>query len=151
MTKDEFLETTIKFSTLYNKKLNEVQLGFWFDELKTYDIDKYKRVIGEFVRTQRLFPSLSEVLNKIRNIQEPTTVANPTPVKKVECSKCHGSGLVKYYQRFNDVDYEYLCKCFCENGKRLDLPLREYEDVFFYRTPEFNTEAIDYDISQINF
>ena len=150
MTKEEFLDSTIKFSTLYNKKLNEVQLSFWYDELKFYEIDKYKRVIGEFAKSQKTLPALSEVLNKIKGIQE-QTVVKPIEIERVKCNVCHGSGLVKYIKNENGIDYDFYCKCFCDNGKRIDLPYRKYEDVFYYRKPELNAQAIDYDISQINF
>lgn len=154
MTKDEFMSSTINFQELYNKKLNETQLSFWYEELKVYEIEKYKRVIGEFAKTSKTFPALSEVLNKIKNLQERIVVNNPLP-DKVACEVCHGSGLVKYYKNENGMDYEYLCKCFCENGERITYPLRKYEDVFYYRKPKpqvkLDAEPIDYDISQINF
>lgn len=71
-----------------------------------------------------------------------------------------GTGLVRYFKKENGIDYEYLCKCFCSNATRIDLPLKKYEEVFFYRgTPkkqnmanlERNREVIEEDYSQINF
>lgn len=150
MTKDEFMSSTINFQELYNRKLNETQLEFWYDELKVYDITRYKRVIGEFAKSSRMFPALSEVLTKIKSMQEATVVNNPLH-ERAKCNVCGGSGLVKYLKKENGIDYDYFCKCFCENGKRLDYPLRKYEEVFYYRKPEFKAEPIDYDISQINF
>lgn len=150
MTKDEFVSSTINFQDLYNKKLNDTQLEFWYDELKDFEVNKYKRVIGEFAKSQKTFPALSEVLNKIKGFQEPTVV-KPVEIEKVKCNVCHGSGLVKYVKKENGIDYDFYCKCFCDNGKRIDLPLRKYEEVFYYRKPELNAQAIDYDISQINF
>lgn len=156
LTKDEFLNSTINLQELYNKKLNETQLEFWYDELKFYEIDKYKRVIGEFAKSQKTFPALSEVLNKIKGIQE-QTVVKPIEIERVKCNVCHGSGLVKYVKKENGIDYEYLCKCFCDNAKQSsvkDLPLREYKDVFYYRVPSKEQEVkkeLEFDYSQINF
>lgn len=150
LTKDEFMNSTMNFQQLYNKKLNETQLEFWYDELKDFEVNKYKRVIGEFAKSQKTFPALSEVLNKIKGFQEPTVV-KPVEIEKVKCNVCHGSGLVKYVKKENGIDYDFCCKCFCDNGKRIELPYRKYEEVFYYRKPELNAQAIDYDISQINF
>ena len=157
MTKDEFMTSTVNLQTFYNKKLNDVQLGFWFDELQVYDIDKYRRVVGEFIKSNKTFPALSEVLTKIKNLQEPREIKPIENAQKVKCNTCHGSGLVKYIKKENGLDYDYYCTCYCENGKRLDYPmLRKYEDVFYYRKPtkeeqEVKIPCIDFDISQINF
>lgn len=154
MTKDEFMKSTLNLQTFYNKKLNDVQLEFWFDELKNFDWDRYKRAIGEFIKYNKSFPALSEVLHKIKNLQD-ITICNPIEVVKiVKCETCHGSGLVKYFKKQGTIEYEYLCKCYCENGKRIDLPLKKYEEVFYYRKPtkeEVKIPCIDYDVSQINF
>lgn len=158
MTKSEFLEVTNRLQSLYNKKLNDVQLDFWFDELQIYDVEKYKSAIGEYVKKNKSMPALSDLLNKIRNLKEREAVqVKEIKVERIKCDVCHGSGLVKYYKNDNGIDYEYLCKCFCENAKQSsvkDLPLREYKDVFYYRVPNKEPEVkkeLEFDYSQINF
>lgn len=157
MTKEEFLNSTINLQELYNKKLNDTQLEFWFDELKGFEIEKYRRAIGEFAKFQKTFPALSEVLARIRNLREPQEI-KPIEFKKVNCKSCHGSGLVKYIKKENGIDYDFYCTCDCENGTRLELPmLRKFQDVFYYRGIQKKEEqkvtvsSIDYDVSQINF
>lgn len=151
MTKEEFLTSTFNLQTFYNKKLNDTQLEFWYDELKKYEIDKYKRAIGQFIISSKSFPALSEVLTKIKSFQEAKVINPIENAPKVKCSTCHGSGLVKYHQKVGNISYEYLCKCYCENGKNIDLPIKKYEDVFYYRSSKEEIPSIDYDISQINF
>lgn len=158
MTQEEFIETTDRLQSLYNKKLNQTQLEFWFDELQIYDVEKYKSAIGEYVKKNKSMPALSDLLNKIRNLKERETVqVNEIKVERFKCDACHGSGLVKYYKNINGIDYEYLCKCFCDNAKQSsvkDLPLREYKDVFYYRVPSKEQEVkkeLEFDYSQINF
>ena len=148
MTREEFMSETKKLQELYNKTLNDTQLSFWYDELSKYELSKYQRAIGEFVKNQRAFPSLSEMLTKIKSLREFTDVKEDAP--RVPCKTCNGTGLVKYKKDIGDVSYDYLCKCYCENGKRLNLPLKEYKDVFYYRNAK-DVSYIDYDISQIKF
>lgn len=153
MTKDEFLEETQKLSDLFKRNLNETQLQFWFDELKGFDIDKYKRAVGEFAKYSSKMPALSEVLAKIRNLRT-LGVDDAIQVNKerIKCETCNGSGLVKYYLKENGRDYEYLCRCYCKNAEQYqDLPIRDYKDVFYYRKPSVDAQAVDYDFSQINF
>lgn len=158
MTKSEFLEVTNRLQSLYNKKLNDVQLDFWFDELQIYDVEKYKSAIGEYAKKNKSMPALSDLLNKIKNLKEREAVqVNEIKAERFKCDVCHGSGLVKYYKNDNGIEYEYLCKCFCDNAKQSsvkDLPLREYKDVFYYRVPNKEQEVkkeLEFDYSQINF
>ena len=151
MTKDEFIDSTINLQDLFNKKLNDTQLEFWYDELKIYDIMKYKRAISEFAKSSKTLPALSEVLTKIKSFQEAKVINPIENAPKIKCSTCHGSGLVKYHQKVGNISYEYLCKCYCENGKNIDLPIKKYEDVFYYRSSKEEIPSIDYDISQSNF
>lgn len=149
MTREEFMKSTTKLQELFHRSFNDTQLDFWFDELKGYDIEKYKRAIGDYARKSRTLPALSDILQAIRNLKPQGTEQQQAEVKKVHCDTCHGSGLVKYI-----LDgYEYLCKCFCENGKKYDGMelLRNYKDVFYYRVPKNDVVPLDVDISQINF
>lgn len=153
MTREEFTSETIKLSEMFKRNLNETQMQFWFDELKDYDITKYKRAVGEFARYNSKMPALSEVLQKMKNLR---TLGVDEPIeaeqKRVQCPTCNGSGLVKYYIKTNGRDYEYLCRCYCENAKfNQDLPIKDYKDVFYYRKPVLDSKPVDFDISQINF
>ena len=150
MTKEEFLETTSKLQAFYHRELNNVQISYWYDELKKYDIEKYKRVVGEFVRYSKSFPSLSEVLPRIANLKEDAP-KKEEELPRVKCNTCHGSGIVKYIKKNGGMEYDYYCKCYCQNGARVTYPLRKYEEVFYYRKPSNEVPAVDYDISQIKF
>lgn len=147
MTKEEFLKATINLQEFYNRKLNETQLGFWFDELKDCEVEKYKRAIGEFAKNNKSLPALSEVLTKIRNLKDRKVIDPSIIAEKIQCSTCNGTGVVKYYKKENGYNYEYACKCYCENGKNCDLPILEYKDIFYQRS----VNPVDFDVSQINF
>ena len=148
MTREEFLTTTGRLQEMYNKTLNETQLQFWFDELKRYEQVKYQRAVGEYVKQNRTMPTISDILDKIRNLK-PLEADAPQEIKQVHCETCKGSGLVKYM-----LDgYEYLCRCYCENAKQfLMMPFRDYKDVFYYKKPKIEeAPAYEIDVSQINF
>lgn len=142
MTREEFVNETQRLQDLYNKKLNDTQLSFWYDELHKYELEKYKRAIGEHAKSNKSMPALSDILAKIRTLQPRVTDLSNMKFEKVDCKTCHGSGLVRYYVQ----NYEYLCKCYCENGKRIDYPIKNYNEVFYSRTPE-----VKFDVTQINF
>ena len=156
MTREEFIQETAKLEDMYNKKLNDTQLGFWFDELKYYDLEKYKRAVGEFAKYNSKMPALSDVLTKIKNLK---TLGVDEPVNlvltKFKCDTCNGSGLVKYFVKMGGIDYEYLCRCYCENAKQYkNMPIKDYQEVFYYRSskePMKEDKSVDFDISQINF
>ena len=52
MIYEEFREATSKLESFYNKKLNNVQLEVWFDELKYYPVEKYENAIKKLLTTQ---------------------------------------------------------------------------------------------------
>ena len=154
MTREEFVNETQRLQNLFNKTLNDTQLGFWYDELKSYELEKYIRAIGDYARSNKSMPALSDILSKIRNPQRRFVDLSELSFEKVPCNVCNSSGLVKYFKVNNGISYEYLCKCFCDNSKRYaGYPLKEYKDVFYERkvpTIEVKFEATP-DYSQINF
>jgi len=154
MTREEFVNETQRLQDLFNRKLNDTQLGFWYDELKGFDLVKYVRAIGDYARENKSMPALSDILSRIRNPKRRLVDLSELSFEKVPCKVCNSSGLVKYFQTDSGVSYEYICKCFCDNSKRYaGYPLRAYKDVFYERkvpTVEVKFESTP-DYSQINF
>lgn len=154
MNKEEFMESTNRLEGIYGKKLNETQIEFWFEQLSRYEIYKYKRAINELGKNNKTMPTIAEILSKIRSIkfdEEPKASA-----ERIPCETCLGSGLVKYT---DEKGYDYFCRCYCDNAKQyLDMPFRDYKDVFFYRKPnkvniptKEERDKVEDFISQINF
>ena len=150
MTREEFMKTAGRLQEMYNRKLNDTQLDFWFDELKKFEAEKVRRAVGEYIKQNRTMPTIADILERIKNLKPLGSEAQDGEITKAPCETCKGSGLVKYYKD----EYEYLCRCYCENGKAYQnmAMLRDYKDVFYYRTPpKIEAEPLDIDISQINF
>ena len=88
MTQDEFLSSTSKLEEAFNKQLNDTQLEFWFNELNRFEISKYKRAIGEYVKKNKSMASLSEILREINNLK-PLNDDAPEVETKTQCDTCH--------------------------------------------------------------
>lgn len=163
MTYDEFIRSTATLEGCFNKNLNKIQLEVWFDELKYYPVEKYNKAIKKVCTSNQYLPALSTILDCIRNTR--TTV--DLTKEKVPCKACKGTGIVPYHKIINGIDYEFACQCNCANAEGLDYDgtkiadkehrspfyLAKAVDVFLKKEPEpvFKVDAIDYDISQINF
>lgn len=167
MTFGEFKDATQKLEHCYNRKMNETQANVWFDELKYYDLEKYKKAVNKICTTSQYFPALSTVLEVLRRTRADVDLTKP----KVECKACKGTGYVLYYKTINGIDYEYASQCNCQNAEGLDYDgtkiadrdsrspyyLAKAVDVFKANinaktpTPATKVDAVDYDISQINF
>ena len=166
MTFDEFKTATATLENCYNRKMNTTQAQVWFDELKYYDLQKYKKAIKRICTTNQYFPALSIVLDVLRNTRATVDLTK----EKVPCKACKGTGIVPYHKVINGIDYEFACQCNCANAEGLDYDgtkiadkehrssfyLAKAVDVFLKKDvnktePVFKVDAIDYDISQINF
>lgn len=164
MIREEFTRITAKLESCFNKRLNDIQLDVWFDELKYYEADKYERAVRKLIATSQYSPTLSAVLNAVRTVKD----AEVFEKEKVPCKACKGTGYVLYNKIVDGISYQYACQCNCKNGIGLDYDgtkigdkehrspyyLAKAEDVFLkkdYMNKVSNAEGIDYDISQINF
>lgn len=171
MEKQDFISTTQKLCDLYGKSLNETQAEFWYISLQNYDAQLYKKAIGDYARSNKYMPTISDLLGQIKKTAEAEKMktqqeAEQETVKRVPCDKCHGSGLIKYTR---EKLYDYYCTCNCENGKRqkeLYPFMLSYYDVLPHvqneiqipRQPKETAPRIvsasaplDYDLSQIKF
>lgn len=135
---DEFMESTQKLCELYGKNLNQTQVEFWFESVKSYDLIHYQMAINKYAKQNKYMPTISDLLTEIKMAKQINPIGQEQQAEnkpKVPCDKCHGSGLVKYYRH----GYEYLCTCNCQNGKALDIPLlKKFDDVFSHVDNQFN-------------
>lgn len=135
MVFDEFKQSTSILEECYNKKMNPTQAQVWFDELKYYPLEKYKRAIRKICISNQYFPALSVVLDTLKTIRTEADLSKG----KVECEACKGTGYVIYHKKINGLDYEYACQCNCENGVGLDYDgtkLADKEHRSFYYLPK---------------
>ena len=108
MRLDEFNMQTQRLCNLYGKSLNDEQMEFWYESLKDYELEKYRRAVGEYAKKNKYMPTISDILGEIRNLKP----YEKAPTEKVECKACNGSGYVLYRKD----DYEYASLCNCKNA-----------------------------------
>ena len=115
MSEEEFVTITDRLEQFYEKELNAAQRKEWFNALKGITKERYQKLVVEALRTYKYMPKLSEMfeLNKtvIDKQKEKQTKIN------VECDLCNGLGLIKYFEKINEVKYEFFALCSCENSK----------------------------------
>ena len=120
----EFINETSRIEQFFSKELTKIQRDEWFRELKNISIQRYRQIVQEIFRKCKFMPKLADVL-EIQN----SLAYNTLEVKKVECSKCDGTGYVIYKKHFKDgireYDLDYATRCSCANGmsKNKNIPL----------------------------
>lgn len=68
MSKEEFLiEVKILFQN-YNRQISKEILEIWYDSLKDFDNRYLKKAIKKIITTTKFMPSLSEILDAIKNL-----------------------------------------------------------------------------------
>lgn len=117
MTLEEFVIETKTLEEFYGKDYNQTQIKIWFDELKFYSVEKYRKAIINTCKSSQYRPTLSQILDSIMRVKLDTEEQERT-----ECMACHGTGYVIYHKKENGYDYEYACLCNCQNaiGKEYD-------------------------------
>jgi hypothetical protein len=163
MTFDEFKRASQRLEDCYGRTLSQPQAQIWFDELKYYTLEKYEKAIRNLCTSYQYFPTLSVMLNAIKNVKADVNLA---PSEPVPCEACRGSGYLFYKKVIDGIPYDYVCLCSCQNaiGKEYDgtkiadkehrsnYYIAKAEDVFYKQNlvkPE--AKAIDFDVEQINF
>lgn len=115
---NEFVEATSRLENYFDKEYTNSQRTIMFDELKVLDIDRYKHIIAVLIRNAKYLPKIADIL-EVNN----TLARNKKNLKDeeiIECKYCDSKGFLLYkkYDSRNKLNYEFVCRCFCENGKK---------------------------------
>jgi len=62
MEYEDFKKITSILEQNYEKKYNETILKIWYHELSKYDINQYKKIVLEAIKTYKFQPTLAEIL-----------------------------------------------------------------------------------------
>lgn len=116
MTRPEFVQTLATMEAFFEKELSVEQANDWFEELKIYDIDRFRKAVKEAKRSCKFLPKLVEILNFISEVK--IEVAQR---EYVECKKCNSTGIIPYTKMIKisesqELPYTYVCRCDCPNG-----------------------------------
>lgn len=115
MTRYDFDTITSELEAFYEKALNPTQKQIWFEELHSYDPEKYRQAIRTICKTSQYKPTLSTILETLKKgkVEEP-------PKEVVPCKACKGTGIVIYRKVINGYPYDYASQCNCQNAIGLD-------------------------------
>ena len=130
MTHAEFIEVTSEMEKFYDKKYPIEQSKIMYEELGKLSKERYRQVSREVYRKSKFMPKLADLVEIEKEL--PRQVQE---VKKVECERCEGLGLVTYWREFKDGDakrkYLYGARCTCANGlKYMHIPSIEQVGVY---------------------
>ena len=137
MTFSEFRELTADLEQFYEKNLNQTQVQVWYEELRDYSKERYKKAIRKVCKTSQYKPTLSVILEAIRASSGEQVVRESEP-----CKACGGSGYVMYRQIFEGIEYEYASLCNCKNAIGLEYDGTKIADKD-HRSPYYLPKATD--------
>ena len=63
MNKKQFLQGIEKIQLSYNVIFSVEKLGFWYDNLKNMNYEKYINNINELIKTNKYMPNIAEILD----------------------------------------------------------------------------------------
>lgn len=122
---EEFDEETRKLEKFYDKEIPEEQRKVWYEELKKIDIIRYKYIIGQIYRKNKYLPKLAEILEVNNTIGYTEQLKQKE--EKIKCDYCNGTGFIFYKKKVGDIIYDYVCRCNCVNGYKInkEIPTKQ--------------------------
>lgn len=120
MTDGEFIESTSRLESYFEKEYTTEQRKIMFAELKELSVERYKKAITYCIRNGKFLPKIADILNAAKEVKLNVT-ANKVII---ECKKCKSIGYVPYYKKIEDggreIIYQYFAVCDCGNAKKYD-------------------------------
>lgn len=117
MLTHEFVEATSRLEKYYNKEYTTAQLEIMYDELKHFDIERYRQLISAALKKCQNKPKIADFY--LLDAEIPRN-SDENAIEKVECTKCNGTGYITYKKFMTDgnkkLEYIYAARCNCENG-----------------------------------
>lgn len=126
MTQSDFIEATNRIEQYYDKEYTNEQRKIMFEELKQWNIERYKKSIAIVIRNSKFLPKIADIIQASEEIRE---IQNNEDVKKVKCDKCNGTGYIEYDKKMFEQIYKYVCKCTCGNEKNKSNNIPTYQEI----------------------
>ena len=124
---NEFMQETDKLEKFYNKEMDQYEKNVWFQELKYLPLKRYEQLVKKAFTECKFMPKLADIIEINKNL--PYNVVNKITQEKVECNKCNGLGVIRYYKVIEDKPYEYFARCTCKNGEEFKYDGTKISDV----------------------
>lgn len=129
----EFVEATSKIELYYGKEYTNEQRQIMFDELKDFEVDRYKFLISRVIRKSKYLPKVADIYQAD---SENPVVNTRIQEEKVECKKCNSTGYIVYKKEIEGRKYNYAAICECGNAKEYKgWEIKDKEHRSNYYTP----------------
>lgn len=111
-----FVAQVERLESNYEKKLDKEVKAQWFETLKTLPEERVKNIVTYVIQNEEFMPRLSTMIetNKMLSIRENQYKER----KKEDCDYCKGKGFLMYTQRRENIDYDFVARCFCSNSEQ---------------------------------
>lgn len=119
MTIAEFVSATGRLETYFAKEYTQEQLKIMHEELKDYELTRYKQLISLAIKECKYLPKVADFT---RIDSENPAKKNLEEIEKIECKKCGSTGCIPYTKKIKngtkDLYYTYASVCDCGNIKQ---------------------------------
>ena len=122
----EFIEASARLEKYYDKEYNTEQRQIMYEELREWNIEKYRKAISIAIRNCKFLPKLADIIQASSEIR---VVEHEDSTQSVECSKCGGTGFIRYQKQIYGIPYDYVCRCTCLNGQKQNHIIPTYQEV----------------------
>lgn len=116
----EFVEATSRLEQYYGKEYRKEQLQIMFEELKEMQIERYKQLVSQAIKTCKFLPKVADFTQLDKEVQYTDTDKEEN--EKIECKKCNSTGYIVYTKKIKDGNKPYYCQyaalCDCGNAKQ---------------------------------
>lgn len=117
----EFIEASSRVEQYYGKEFSKEQRMIIFEELKSLDIARYRKLISEVLRKSKFLPKIADFIEA--NTELPYSVQLEDK-QKVDCKKCNSTGYIIYTKIIKDgsreIRNQYGCICSCGNSRKYE-------------------------------
>ncbi len=118
MSDEEFYECIEQVQRVYDKKLSDIELEIWYENLKFMSVQRFNYILSEIYKTSKFMPKLADILQVHRQI--PYTAKREEKQIKNHCEKCNDLGYVIYNKIIDGHSYKCSAVCDCGRQERYD-------------------------------
>ena len=123
---NEFIETSNRMERYYDKEYTSEQREIMYEELKDWNINRYRRAVSVAIRNCKFLPKLADIIQASTEIRE---TENDEATQIVKCNKCNGTGFIEYQKQAYGMLYNFACRCTCLNGQRQNHTIPTYQEI----------------------
>lgn len=115
MELNDFIKITNRAETVFDKSYNDNQLTIMYEELQNLSKEVYTKAIKHCINTCKTLPKIADI-RLFTNESKASSSEENNNTEYVNCKRCN-KGFIRYYRTVEDIRYEYVALCNCENGK----------------------------------